>query len=557
MTFNIEEIGELKILTCTTDDGSIFQLGSRYHKDKYQKIWAQNYTSSYSHAVYFVFGFGDGSYIRALLEAADENAHIIIYEPNSELIPFVTEHFDVSDILGDKHILLLAPDAVNNLAQQLAGKISLLDFSGIQICKLPNYHHLFKEEYDYFANALSTAAQLTLASSNSAKNMSETIVENILANFAKLSGSYSIEELTSVITPDMPVIIVGAGPSLNASLEYIRANRDKAVILAVDTAVPSLLKHDITPHFFISVDPIKEEFCFEDPRVADIPAIVPIVCRKVICEKRNAPTFFYASSVRFCDLLEYYYKISLPVLDAESSVANHAFAACIFLQTKNVYLIGVDLAFLNGKTHAVGSSKENDTNNTTSTEIEGVNGEILYTDPQMHLYRELLEERIRLHPEMEVTNLSQTGAKIHGTKHSTIREMYETQKHTAINLDFSNIKPFTFDKKVIMSDLINKQTDFNNKLHAVLSKVKNNASFLNDKEALPIIELCDNLVSFILGTAFMELIHIKSLGNTMPLLMKLRENCDASLRISRYADYLSEIQKTCNEIIQKEKELLE
>ena len=123
MTFNIEEIGELKILTCTTDDGSIFQLGSRYHKDKYQKIWAQNYTSSYSHAVYFVFGFGDGSYIRALLEAADENAHIIIYEPNSELIPFVTEHFDVSDILGDKHILLLAPDAVNNLAQQLAGNI--------------------------------------------------------------------------------------------------------------------------------------------------------------------------------------------------------------------------------------------------------------------------------------------------------------------------------------------------------------------------------------------------------------------------------------------------
>lgn len=56
------------------------------------------------------------------------------------------------------------------------------------------------------------------------------------------------------LTPGATAILVGAGPALTERIEYIRANRDRAVVIAVNNALRPLLAQGIEPHFALVFD---------------------------------------------------------------------------------------------------------------------------------------------------------------------------------------------------------------------------------------------------------------------------------------------------------------
>jgi hypothetical protein len=53
----------------------------------------------------------------------------------------------------------------------------------------------------------------------------------------------------------MPVVIAGAGPSLNRNLEELRPYRDRAIFIAADTALKPSLAAGLSPDFVVAVDP--------------------------------------------------------------------------------------------------------------------------------------------------------------------------------------------------------------------------------------------------------------------------------------------------------------
>jgi hypothetical protein len=61
-------------------------------------------------------------------------------------------------------------------------------------------------------------------------------------------------ELTGLF-PDVPAIVVGAGPSLDRNLELLSGLEGKALLIAVDTALRPLLAAGIRPHLVVAVDP--------------------------------------------------------------------------------------------------------------------------------------------------------------------------------------------------------------------------------------------------------------------------------------------------------------
>lgn len=63
----------------------------------------------------------------------------------------------------------------------------------------------------------------------------------------------SIEELRNRLR-GLPAILVAAGPELPDKFDYIRANRDRAVIICVNNAVKPLVEAGIRPHFVVIND---------------------------------------------------------------------------------------------------------------------------------------------------------------------------------------------------------------------------------------------------------------------------------------------------------------
>ena len=60
------------------------------------------------------------------------------------------------------------------------------------------------------------------------------------------------------IFPQVPVILVSAGPSLDKNIGFIKSARNQIIVITVATALKPLLKNNIAPDFVIAIDPNDE-----------------------------------------------------------------------------------------------------------------------------------------------------------------------------------------------------------------------------------------------------------------------------------------------------------
>lgn len=77
---------------------------------------------------------------------------------------------------------------------------------------------------------------------------------NTLRNLGHLARSRDAGRLVDEFT-DVPAILVGAGPSLDASLPELARAADRALVIAADTALRPLLAAGIEPALVVAVDP--------------------------------------------------------------------------------------------------------------------------------------------------------------------------------------------------------------------------------------------------------------------------------------------------------------
>ena len=93
---------------------------------------------------------------------------------------------------------------------------------------------------------------------------------------------------------DIPSIVVGAGPSLDKNIRYLRKAREKALILSCDAALKPLMAHDIIPNFVIVLDPQEEiaRFLCNVPQKG-ITLVVPTIVHPSILELWEGDVLFF------------------------------------------------------------------------------------------------------------------------------------------------------------------------------------------------------------------------------------------------------------------------
>ena len=95
------------------------------------------------------------------------------------------------------------------------------------------------------------------ANENARRRFSGNYLLNTLANLPVIAAEGDAAVLSDLFT-DIPAIVFGAGPSLDDNLPVLQDMQDRAVLIAVDTAVRPLLAAGIRPHLVVSVDPSDE-----------------------------------------------------------------------------------------------------------------------------------------------------------------------------------------------------------------------------------------------------------------------------------------------------------
>lgn len=431
-------------------NGTEWYLQSRYNAEKACDDWISQFENKLvDDTIILVYGLGDGSYVEKLLKLNDE-CKIIIYEPCADVFWHVFGRKNIAELLENERVFC----AVEGICEGLydAALETFVEYANYQLVfntNLPNYPQIFPEKYKWALDRQLYEIKRVILNRNTEIYYSKEMIHNIMELSRDIIEQYSVVQLKDIVckkeSEDMPAILIAAGPSLDKNIEKLKQIKDSVFIMAVDTALNTVLKHDIIPDMTISVDGHKPLVLFEDERVKNIPISLSAISNAKIIEQNNAMRFYELEQGEYLSAI--YNKLGKEIkgLPTGGSVANNACSLLTLMGFKTIIFMGLDLAYPGGIEHTKEAYHELtliDKSKKEYIEIEDIWGNKVLTEENMNLYRKWFESYIKIMPQIRFIDATEGGALIHGTEIKNMDEVIG-EFHNKI-----------YDKDVLWKDLL-------------------------------------------------------------------------------------------------------
>lgn len=403
----------------------------------------------------FIIGMGNICYLSKILECTGQENVILLYEPSFSIFYKQIHRLDIEKLFG-KRVIALLIGGIND-DDLLALMNSILKGDRVPIMKhfiLPNYKEICLDQIFRFEKVLNGIASRYLSNLNTTRRFHHVMVDNLFHNANYIRTGYQAIQLDDVLSKDIPAIVVSAGPSLNKNIEMLKKAKNKAFIIAVDTAMKPLLNHGIVPDMFAIVDGLKPLDLVEIEGARNIPLLTTSVAAKAVLSYHKGKKFFFREWIGFVDRMYEINKKMFCSMKLGGSVATLAFGLTAYLGFERIILVGQDLALTGNKTHADGTFKEEMEEQDTSKckMVPGNCEDMVPTRPDFDEYRKWFEEFIadwkNKYENFCVINATEGGARIEGTEIMSLEEAInqECKKEVNIQACIDKLKP-VFNKE--------------------------------------------------------------------------------------------------------------
>lgn len=409
-----------------------YSLNSFYDAQKAAEEWSEQFECDEmnDNSVIIVYGLSDGKSILKLCEKRPA-CRVIVYEPCQDIFWKAMEYKEVAELAERKNVCLIVKGVCEEYFFHALQ--SILDYSNFQLvvqAVLPNYLQLFRQEYQEMLDVYKSVVELIIFTRNTMILRGVEIQHNAYGLARDMMESNSIIQLVDIMKKkemeDIPAILVAAGPSLDKNVEDLKKARGKAFLMVVDTALNTVLEHEIIPDLTISIDSRKPLNLFKNAEFKKIPIALSMNSNKEIVKKNHARHFYEVDEQSYLTrIIEKLGKDTIQ-LPSGGSVANNALSLLYEMGFRTIILVGQDLAYPGGVEHAEAAyGKGNDkidTNKKKYIEVEDNFGNRVMTEANMNIYRKWIENYITAYDELKVINATEGGAKIAGTEFISLSE---------------------------------------------------------------------------------------------------------------------------------------
>jgi len=373
-----------------------------------------------------ILGFGLGYHVEAALARPATDA-VVVVEPRPEYFLSALATRELGHVLSSPRLRLLLDAAPGAVAQ------ALREFEHLELTlvRMRSLYELSAPYFDEVTAVLEAFRWREEINSNTLRRFGRLWVRNLTHNIKRIATAPGVA-LFADRFHGIPAVVLGAGPSLDSILPRITELRERAILVAVDTALPALAEHGVEPDFAVVVDPQYWNTRHLD-RVSHNKTVL-------VSESSTHPRVF-----RMLDTASVFCSSLFPLgayleeaveqkgkLGAGGSVSTTAWDFARLLGSAPIYLAGIDLGFPGGRTHCSGSFFEMRVH-TLSSRLQPAEGAAyrylhdadphvtrdnrggqVITDRRMELYRWWFENQAKIHPEAESRNLSAGGTAIDG-----------------------------------------------------------------------------------------------------------------------------------------------
>jgi hypothetical protein len=374
-------------------------------------------------------------------EIAARFAHplVIVAEDDLALIKAALCVTDFTPLLREQHLIFLTSTDRAVLHEKLRPWLSVI-MLGLHFVTPPHarrYHAEFQTQITRLLNDFAAFGRIQMVSV--VRNARITF-QNVAFNLPTYLANPGVEVLADRAA-GYPAIVVAAGPSLARNIDQLAALRDRAVIIAVQTVLKTLLARDIVPHFVTSLDyhEVSGQFFHG---IADFRDTILVAETKVTWHVPDA--FPGRKHLLHADLAPALLGDAAPergALRSGSTVAHLAFYLAEHLGCNPVMLVGQDLSFSDGLYYPPGMQVERIWRPELSRfqtiemkqwerivrsrsmlrKVRDVHAREVYTDEQMFTYAEQFQSDFAA-SRTRIIHASEGGMRLEGTEVRTLRD---------------------------------------------------------------------------------------------------------------------------------------
>ena len=379
-----------------------------------------------------ILGMGLGYGVKAILQQRKSIRYLVIIENDPGIFLQALKHMDLTDLLGDKRVVIgLAPKTPELVMEPVQKAILLED---TQILRHPGVEVIFKAAYDDIQKMVfSYVNKFNIAGATRVK-FGEKIVKNRFEHLKSMGHCFLFESLLDSFK-GIPAYIVAAGPSLDTNIKFLKKIQGRAVILCVDSALPSLIDNGITPDFVSSID--FQDLTYEkfSNKISQIPeytglllftATAPVIQKKFPGNRK----FYLFADVGIDNWVNQLVNGSQSVASGPS-VANLNFVAAKLMGCSPILFVGQDLCHSSTRTHSKSTVLTSpDTLTKTLNEgkgviwVKNVDGDNVSTTRDFINIKDFFENLIKHNPG-DYINCTPGGAHIEGTPYLPLEDAVE------------------------------------------------------------------------------------------------------------------------------------
>ncbi len=404
----------------------LFRMNSCYSPVNEAQEWSSQFFLNNIKQTITMFGMGNGCFLSALKKACRSDAQFVVYEPEIEVFDYLMNNVNMEVLLGDAKIYFIVRDLnEDHFYDAIFNSLMWNNMSYLIVTEHPQYRNIYPQDHAHFCIKVREGLENARINRNTTAYFGQEHLKNMIATIPYLRRAQFFEQYRGKFE-GAPAIIVSAGPSLDINVELLREAKGKAVIIAVDTAMKRLTELGIYPDFMINVDPIKPISYLGGEKAKDIPLFCCDTSNREILRMHEAQKILF-DVTPFIERLKPDRYSEHYAFGTGGSVANSAFSLCHQLKFSTIILIGQDLAYKDGASHAGKEVLGEAQGGIHHVEVEDIFGNMVASRDEWKRFLVWFENAIaKVSGEIEVIDATEGGAKIGGTKIMTLREAIDT-----------------------------------------------------------------------------------------------------------------------------------